>query len=446
MRNQDNATIIGVVGGDTRPVTIAGLIDASGNSRDLTLLMRGIMLLVVVLLVWSLFANVDEFVKAPSEVRTVSGVQLIQSEEGGSIVELLVQTDQEVKAGQPIARLLATNIDKERERADIDKASLELTVEAWKAVAEAREPDFSPYVNYPRLSQEARVLYQNKKLLAMAKVAAKRRAIEALESSLASAQQEMPAIKRELAAAQDIERRSAEGQARGVLSAVNVSESRERLASAEQRSDQQLSKITELRANLRQAETEFDQLQSEIRDEASTQVNDLTRQIRELDAEMKALQARRGQRDLLAPENGIIKNLPDTRVGAVIPPGGTVAELEPLEAGLLMEAKVAPRDIGFVRVGQAANVKIDAYDYSRFGSVAGRVEQISPSSFKNETTGQSYYKVKIKLDQDYVGSNKERRLIPGMTGEVDVVTGRKTVFQYITKPIFITLDTAFHER
>lgn len=446
MSNQDSATIISVIGGDTRPANISALIDARGNSRDLTLLMRGIMLLVVVLLVWSLFANVDEFVKAPSEVRTVSGVQLIQSEEGGSIVELLVQTDDEVKAGQLIARLLAINIDKERERAEIDKASLELTVEAWKAVAEERQPDFSPYANYPRLSQEARTLYQNKNLLALAKITAKRRAIETLESSLSNAQKEMPAIKRELAAAQDIEKRYAEGQARGVLSAVNLSESRERLGSSEQRSDQQLSKITELRASLRQAETEFDQLRGEIRDEASTQINDLTRQIREIDSEMKALQARLGQRDLIAPANGIIKNLTETRVGAVIPPGGTVAELVPLEEGLLMEAMVAPRDIGFVRVGQTANVKVDAYDYSRFGSVSGRVVQISPSSFKNETNGQSFYKVKIKLDQDYVGSAKEHRLIPGMTGEVDVVTGRKTVFQYITKPIFITLDTAFHER
>lgn len=446
MAPNDNAPIVSVVGGDTRPANISALIDARGNSRELTLLMRSIMLLVIVLLLWSLFASVDEFVKAPSEVRTVSGVQLIQSEEGGSIVELFVQTDDEVKSGQPIARLLAISIDKERERAEIDRASLELTVEAWKAVAESREPDFTPYVDYPRLSQEASALYQNKKILALAKVAAKRRAIETLESSLNNAQLEMPAIERELAAAKDIEKRSVEGQARGLISAVNLSESRERLAGSEQRRDQQLSKITELRASLIQAETEFDQLRGEIRDEASTQINELTRQIREIDADMKALEARRGQRDLIAPADGIIKNLTETRVGAVIPPGGTVAELVPLEEGLLMEAKVAPRDIGFVRVGQSANVKVDAYDYSRFGSVSGRVEQISPSSFKNETNGQSFYKVKIKLANDYVGSAGEHRLIPGMTGEADIVTGRKTVFQYITKPIFLTLDTAFHER
>ena len=444
--SQENASIIGIVAGDTRPASIAALINARGESRDLSALMRIIMALVLVLLVWSVFAKVDEFVKAPAEVRTVSGVQLIQSEEGGSVLELLVQTDDEVKAGQPIARLQAINIDKERERAEIDKASLELTVEAWKAVSEARSPDFSPYAAYPRLSQEARNLYQNKKSLAEAKVAAKRRAIETLQASLDGALSEMPAIRREVDANKDVVKRSEEGLRRGVLSAINVAETRERLASAEQRNDQQLSRITELRASLRQAETEFEQLRGEIRDEASSQINDLTRQIRELDAEMKALLARRGQRDLIAPANGIIKNLPDTRVGAVIPPGGTVAELVPLEDGLLMEAKVAPRDIGFVRVGQSANIKIDAFDYSRFGSVAGRVEKISPSSFKNETNGQSFYKVDIKLAQDYVGSSREHRLIPGMTGEVDVVTGRKTVFQYITKPIFITLDTAFHER
>jgi multidrug efflux pump subunit AcrA (membrane-fusion protein) len=111
-----------------------------------------------------------------------------------------------------------------------------------------------------------------------------------------------------------------------------------------------------------------------------------------------------------------------------------------------MEALVSPRDIGFIQPGQPVTAKIDSFDYSRFGSIAGKVAKVSPSSFKNESNGQTFYKVEITLAQDHVGSSEKHRLIPGMTGEADIVTGRKTVFQYLAKPIFLSMDTAFHER
>jgi len=144
--------------------------------------------------------------------------------------------------------------------------------------------------------------------------------------------------------------------------------------------------------------------------------------------------------------SGFIKQLPDTRAGAVIAPGGTVAELVPSEGGVVMEVLVSPRDIGFVRIGQTTLVKVDAFDFSRFGSVPGKVKRISPSVFRQEQTGATYYKVDIQLDKAYVGNDVERQLIPGMTGEADIVTGRKTVFQYLAKPVFIGVDMAFHER
>jgi HlyD family type I secretion membrane fusion protein len=408
--------------------------------------MRCIVVIVLLLLIWSVFAKVDEFAKARGEIRTLSGVQLIQSEEGGSIIELLVRADDQVTAGQPIARMLSTNIDKEAEQADIRKAGLELEVEVWKALNENREPDFSAYANYPRLSQEARARHLNETALTETRLTAKRKALETQQASLEGAIAQLPALKREVAAAQDIESRYAKGAEKGLTSAIVLSESRERLASSEQNLDQQQGRISELRAAVKQAESELAQLSGEIAEDASKNISDLTLQIRQIDTEIKALQTRRGQRELVAPANGIIKHLPDTRVGAFIPPGGTVAELVPVNDSLVMEALVSPRDIGFIQPGQPVTVKIDSFDYSRFGSIGGTVEKVSPSSFKNESNGQTFYKVEITLVQDHVGASEKHRLIPGMTGEADIVTGRKTVFQYLAKPIFLSMDTAFHER
>jgi adhesin transport system membrane fusion protein len=447
MNDKSNPKIVSVMGNDTRAVqAIDTLLDERGSTRQLRYLMRFIALLVLALLLWSVFAKVDEFAKAHGEIRTVSGEQVIQSEEGGTLIELLVQTDEQVKAGQPIARMLSTNIDKEAEQAAIRKAGLEMDVEIWKSLNEKREPDFSAYANYPRLSQEARTRHLNEANLVDSRLAAKGKATESQQAALDGAIAQLPALKREVAAARDVETRYQKGAERGLISAISLSESRERLASAEQRLDQQNSRISELRATLKQAESELTQVQGEITQDASKNIDELTLQIRQIDAEIKALKTRTGQRLLVAPKDGIIKRLPDTRVGAYIPPGGTVAELVPLNEGLLMEALVSPRDIGFVMPGQPVTVKIDSFDYSRFGSVAGKVAKVSPSSFKNETNGQVFYKVLVSLDQDHVGQSDKHRLMPGMTGEADIVTGRKTVFQYLTKPIFLSMDTAFHER
>ena len=111
-----------------------------------------------------------------------------------------------------------------------------------------------------------------------------------------------------------------------------------------------------------------------------------------------------------------------------------------------MEVLLSPRDIGFVRTGQTALVKVDAFDFSRFGSVSGTVVSISPSAFRQEQSGATYYKVILQLEKSHVGQDESRQLIPGMTGEADIVTGTKSVFQYLAKPVFLSADTAFHER
>lgn len=104
-----------------------------------------------------------------------------------------------------------------------------------------------------------------------------------------------------------------------------------------------------------------------------------------------------------------------------------------------------PRDIGFVKVGQRASVKIDSFDSARFGSIEGTVKRVSPTSTKMKENGMPFYKVEIDLAKPYVG-NEKHRLIPGMTGEADIATGRKSVMQFLLKPIFLASDTAFHER
>jgi adhesin transport system membrane fusion protein len=110
-----------------------------------------------------------------------------------------------------------------------------------------------------------------------------------------------------------------------------------------------------------------------------------------------------------------------------------------------MEVMVLPRDIGFIKEGQRASVKLDSFDSARFGAVEGHVKRVAPTSTKMKENGAPFYKVEVALAKPFVGA-ENHRLMPGMTGEADIATGRKSVMQYLLKPIFLASDTAFHER
>ena len=163
-------------------------------------------------------------------------------------------------------------------------------------------------------------------------------------------------------------------------------------------------------------------------------------------ARLKSSNLQIQQDTIVSPVDGIIQSIPNSSSGSVIQPGGTVAVIVPTTATALLEAKLSPRDIGFVRVGQKAKIKIDAYDYSRYGSIDGTVKKISPTTDADEKGG-VYYKVQIDIEKPYFGNNPEvLHLLPGMTGEADIVTGEKTIFQYLWKPVFTNIRESFGER
>ena len=449
MNKQNKPDIVTISGADERPAhSLRTLLDeeghTSGRLRSLLLLIAG---LVIVFLAWSFIAKVEELAKARGEVKPVSRVQQLQTEEGGILAELVVERDDFVKAGEVIARFISTNLEKDKAQAEIRRAALEISLERWGAVAEFREPDFSKWEeSYPVLVSEARALYQNQLMLNQARVDTRKEKLDQLKAQLDGLEQQLPNAEQQVLSLKDILERNRTGSETGLVSAIQVSEAQQRVASAEEELTGIQSRIVEVRNNIDGALSEIEQVTDEIIQEARTERSKLIEQVDELTAELDALNTRQGRREIIATVDGYIQNVPETKAGAVLQPGGIVAEIVPSEGGVIMEAMVSPRDIGFVREGQKAIVKIDAFDFSRFGSITGQVDRISPTAFKNERDGSSFYKVDIKLEKQHMGSDEKRQLMPGMTGEADIVTGEKTVFQYIAKPVFIGLDTAFSER
>jgi multidrug efflux pump subunit AcrA (membrane-fusion protein) len=388
--------IVDTTAGDIRPgERIASLLDDGGRSRSLRRALLTIVAIATVFFVWIVLAQVDELARARGEVQPQGRLQAVQSEEGGTVLEFLVREGDTVKAGQPVARLAATNVVAQLEQAKKQRTAFSVDLERQSAFIEGRSPDFSKFADRPKLQSAGQSLY---------------------ESQIATRN----ALNRELTEVRAALARFEEGARRGVVSDIRVSEARQRLASLQAR-------------------------QEELIGEAKRERGKLFEQIAELDSQIKALGERRARAEVRAPIDGIVKDIPDTRVGAVIAPGGMVAEIVPTGDTLLVEAMVSPRDIGFVRAGQRATVKLDSYDYSRFGAVDGKVSRVSPTSDKMKENGAPFYKIEVALAKDYVG-DPSRKLLPGMTAEVDIATGRKSVLQYLLKPVFVGADTAFHER
>ncbi|MBU3071102.1 HlyD family type I secretion periplasmic adaptor subunit [Aestuariicella sp. G3-2] len=448
MKVNEVPSIIDIAGGSQSSADkLASLLDSgTGHSRMLTRLYQSVAVLTLLFLLWSMIAEVEELARARGEVKPVSRVQQLQTEEGGILAELLVEPNQYVEAGDVIARFFSTNIEKDTSQVALRQAALKISLERWGAIADGREPDFTPFEQYPRLVDENRKLYNNQLQLNKALVDGKLASVNQINTQIKGLQAELPQAQQELDSLRDVLARDRKGAEKGLISAVQVSEAQQRVSASERTLTSLQSQLASAKDSLNEAEAELEQARDQLIQDARSERSDLIEKIDELDAELQALQTRKGRREVIAPVAGFVQKLPETQVGAVLQPGGLVAEVVPVDGGVIMEVMLAPRDIGFVRVGQQAVVKVDAFDYSRFGSVAGEVKSISPTSFKNERDGSAFYKVYISMKEPYVGGNKARRLLPGMTGEVDIVTGEKTVFQYLAKPVFTGMDTAFSER
>jgi len=440
--------IIDISGEDQRDAKkLSALFDEEIHSSPaLRKLLLAVVALIFVFVGWSFVTDVEELAKARGELKPTMNVQKIQTLEGGLLEQIAVKRDDFVNQGDLIASFLGTSLSKDTTQVETRLSALQINLERLGALVDNRSPDFSQFDQYPNLVNEARELYFNQAKLNQQRIVVKQQQLNRLQTELAGHESQIPATESELATARTILAREEAALKQHLVPALEVDEARNREAAADIAVKELKSRVNQTKRSIKVAEAELSSLGQEIIQESRKERNETLEKIRELNAEMGALQQRTREREIYATVTGYIKNVPETAIGSVIQPGGIVAEIVPSEGGVYMEARIQPRDVGFVKVGQQALVKIDSYDFSRFGAVKGKVNRISPSSFRNERDGSVYYVIEIKLDQQFVGDNKNHNLIPGMTGEVDVVTGQKTVFQYIAKPVFTGLNTAFSER
>lgn len=406
---------------------------------------RSILGFAVAFLIWAAIANVDEITKGDGKVIPSKQLQVIQSLDGGIISEILIKEGQTVREGEVLLKIDATRfISGYRE----SRATyLALLAKAARLTAIAEGAPFVPpkevAAESPELAQQEQSLYDNRKAELESQISIARGQLQQRSQELAEARA------RYEAASQGFELTSKELRMTkplvesGAVSDVDLIRLQRDVSRYSGERAQTGAQIARLHAAISEAQTKIQNVELEFKNQARTELADAQSKIKSLGEGSVALSDKVKQADIKSPMNGTIKRLLFNTVGGVVPPGKDIVEIVPLEDALLLEARVNPRDIAFLRPGQEAKVKFTAYDFAIYGSLDGVLEHIGADSLMDDK-GNAYYLVRVRTRKSSLGSNLP--IIPGMVAEVDILTGKKSVLSYLMKPVLRAKQYALTER
>ena len=402
----------------------------------------------LVFILWASLAELDEVTRATGRIVPSKQIQVIQNLEGGIVKEIFVKQGDRVSAGDVLVRLDSTQFGGDFNKNEEEYFSLVALIARLQAESNFTDPKFD--VKF----QNAHENLINRELnLFNARRAEFDASINALKAKLKQMEQSEISSKISLISAESASTlASAEVEILAPLVERGI-EPKLELIRAKQRETQANGdyKIAELEIEKAKKSVEEVYLQIEagkqkFRAKALTDLNEAELNRNKIVDALPALSDRVNRTDLIAPTDGIINQVLVTTVGGVVNAGMPIVELVPLDDTLLVEAEVQPADIAFLRPGQAARVKLTAYDYSRYGALDGNIENISADAILNEQD-QYMYVVQIRtLENSLPADVGALPILPGMVADVDILNGKKTVMRYLMNPVLKLKDNAFRER
>lgn len=398
-----------------------------------------------VFLLWASIAQVDELTKGEGKVIPSRQLQIVQSLDGGIVSDILVKEGDQVREGQVLIKIDATRFLSDFKESRATYLSLLAKAARLRAVADGA--DFVPPPEVvkedPRLAEQERTLYLNRKaeLEAQVGIAREQLAQRSHELSEARARYDQASqgyvlTSKELTLTQPLIQS-------GAVSDVELLRLQRDVARYGGEKNQASAQITRLQAAIGEAQKRIQEVELEFKNQARSELAETRGKINSLGAGSVALSDKVKQADIKSPVNGTVKRLLYNTIGGVVQPGKEIIEVVPLEDTLLLEAKVLPKDIAFLRPGQAANVKFTAYDFAIYGGLEARLEHISADSVMDDK-GNAFYLVRVRTLKPSLGDNLP--IIPGMVAEVDILTGKKSILSYLLKPVLRAKQYALTER
>jgi len=409
-------------------------------------------ILVILLLVstfsWMFVSELDEVAVATGQVVPQGQVKLIQHLEGGIVTEILAKEGQKVGKGE---RLMQLRLGADRVRSsEIELQAAGLEIKRDRLQAELDKQRFSLPEN---VDAKIRKIFQKEILTFDNRKRQVNGSIKILE---ANARQKILEIK-------ELESRikGRETSLKLALKRLQIAESLEKdnlstkmeVLDLENEYAQLKSEISELQTSLQRAK----EAHTEARQRATSLTLDFNREVSEelgrvetalaqTEEQLRTASELVNQTALYSPIEGIVKNLRQHTIGGVVQPGEAIMEVVPARDTLVVETKLSPIDVGYVRVGQRADVKILTYDFLRYGSLPGLVKNVAADT-STDLSGDPYFRVEIETERNYLGKDPgSLPITPGMQAEINIKTGTRSVFNFLISPVLKTWHAAFKER
>ncbi|TCB77742.1 HlyD family type I secretion periplasmic adaptor subunit [Acinetobacter sp. ANC 4173] len=414
---------------------------------------RGILYLIVliffVLLIWSAFATIDEITKGEGKVIPSQQMQVIQSVDGGVVEKVYVQEGEHVKKGDLLVRIDPTRFVSNLNEVNAKIFALQTKVKrltaqvsgatyASSAVPEGVSPSEAAQI----LTQESQYYSESLRELSQrtmtnqGAVSTRQGESQRAQAALAQAERAYQMAVKELNTTRPLIKT-------GAVSEMDLLRLERDVSNADGERKQAA-------ANLRASQSSIGEAQSRTSEAAVSLKNQWRNELAEAQAQLVSLKQsisgvadRVKTTDIRSPANGIVQKIFFNTIGGVVKPSDQVAEIVPVDGQLIVEAKVSPKDIAFIRPGLPAVIKFNAYDFSIYGGMEAKVKHISPDTFTDEK-GNTYYIVRAVTDRPTFGRNLS--VIPGMTVQLDIMTGKKSILSYLLKPILKAKSNALTER
>ncbi|MEH3038047.1 MAG: HlyD family type I secretion periplasmic adaptor subunit [Sphingomonas adhaesiva] len=398
------------------------------------------------LLLWAALAPIDEVTRGEGRVIPSSKVQVVQASEASSVRQILVRSGQQVKKGQLLVRMDDTESAAARGQIEAERQSLAARSERLAGEVSGRSADCPPGTPQSLCNSEAQLADLRAATL-RSKLSGLGSAIEQRRRELGEAQATVASLRSSVALAQKnvdmlapLAAKSIVPQTELLAAQRDVNDQRGRLAAAQQTVSRAMAAVREAQAQASEANLQF-------RQEALNEQSQLNAKIAVSDQSLRGATGKLARSEIRSPLAGVVNDVQVTTIGAFLNPGQKIMEVVPLGDRLLVETRVTPKDIAFIKVGDAATVKVTAYDFSIYGGLDARVVQVSPDSIYDEVKREPYFSVMVETRRSYLTMGDRRLPItPGMLCDVEIVTGHKTVLSYLLKPVLKARSEALREK
>ncbi|WP_208738869.1 HlyD family type I secretion periplasmic adaptor subunit [Phytopseudomonas daroniae] len=410
-------------------------------------LLYAIVLIFLLLLVWAAFASIDEVTRGEGKVIPSQQLQVIQSVDGGVVEEVFVREGDKVEKDALLVRIDPTRFVASFQEGSVKAFALRAKVERLNALID--ETVYAPKYEQSLNSEELAVVAQERGFyqesvkeleqrlsIAREQHSQRQRELDETRARLHAADQAYILSSRELEVTRPLLRS-------GAVSEVDILRLERDQSAADGERRQASARVRQIQAGVQEAEARIAEVAHSMRNQWRSELGEASAQLNSLDRNVLGLADRVKYSEIRSPVKGTVQRMLYNTIGGVVQPGHAVLEIVPADDRLLVEAKISPKDIAFLHPGLPATIKLHAYDFSIYGGMSATLQHISADTITDERDNTYYLVRAMTTDTEFA---RKLAVIPGMTAQLDILTGKKTVLAYLLKPILRAKGNALSER